>query len=224
MATKTKAAVRTGTGKGGRRPPVKVKRGSDVPLLPIAVGGILLAFAIGVIIYSVVNNPKAAPGPAVAAGIPCDHLEHSTVHYHAAVQIIYDGTVHPIPANIGITGDPASPTCYYWLHVHAANPNTIHIESPASDTFTLGQFFTVWSTWNKPQGLPDEPLDATHVSTFTLTPDQTLKVYIDLQDGKGPQPYTGDPKAIVLKAHEVISLVITPPDTTPPAFTFASGL
>jgi len=62
------------------------------------------------------------------------------------------------------------------------------------------------------------------VSTFTLTPDQTLKVYIDLQDGKGPQPYTGDPSAIVLKSHEVISLVISPPDTTPPAFTFASGL
>ena len=223
MATKTKAAVRTGTGKGGRRPPVKVKRGSDVPLLPIAVGGILLAFAIGVIIYSVVNN-KPATQPVVAAGIPCDHLEHSTVHYHSAIQIIYQGEVHPIPANIGITGDPASPTCYYWLHVHAANPNTIHIESPASQTFTVGQFFAVWSAWNKAQGLPNEPLDATHVSTFTLTPDQTLKVYFDLQDGKGPQPYTGDPNAIVLKSHEVISLVITPPDTTPPAFTFASQL
>ncbi len=48
MATKTKAPVRTG--KGSRRAPVKVKRGSDVPLLPIAVAGILLAFAIGVII------------------------------------------------------------------------------------------------------------------------------------------------------------------------------
>ena len=215
--------MRTGTGKGGRRPPVKVKRGSDVPLLPIAVGGILLAFAIGVIIYIVVNN-KLATAPVVAAGIPCDHLEHSTVHYHAAVQIIYDGTVHPIPADIGVTGDPASPTCYYWLHVHASNPNTIHIESPASQTFTLGQFFAVWNAWSKAKGDPAQPLDATHVSTFTLTPEQTLKVYIDLQDGKGPQPYTGDPSAIVLKSHEVISLVISPPDTTPPAFTFASGL
>jgi len=224
MATKTKAAVRSSSGKGGRRPPVKVKRGSDVPLLPIAVAGILLAFAIGVIIYIVVNNKPAGPGPATAAGIPCDHLEQSTVHYHAAIQIIYDGTVHPIPANIGITGDPASPTCYYWLHVHAGNPNTIHIESPAKDTFTLGQFFAVWSTWSKANGDAAQPLDATHVSTFTLTPEQTLKVYIDLQDGKGPQPYTGDPNAIVLKSREVISLVISPPDTLPPAFTFANGL
>ncbi|HMJ39234.1 MAG TPA: hypothetical protein VK606_06745 [Verrucomicrobiae bacterium] len=223
MATKTKAAVRTSTGKGGRRPPVKVKRGSDVPLLPIAVGGILLAFAIGVIIYSVVNN-KPTPGPATAAGIPCDSLQHSQVHYHSAIQIVYEGTVHPIPANIGISGDPASPTCYYWLHVHAADPNTIHIESPANQTFTLGQFFAVWTAWNKAQGLPAEPLDATHVSSFTLTPEQKLVVYIDLQDGKGAQPYTGNPNAIVLKSHEVITLEITPPTVTPPSFTFNSGL
>lgn len=215
--------MRTGTGKGGRRPPVKVKRGSDVPLLPIAVGGILLAFAIGVIIYSVVNN-KPTPGPATAAGIPCDSLQHSQVHYHSAIQIVYEGTVHPIPANIGISGDPASPTCYYWLHVHAADPNTIHIESPANQTFTLGQFFAVWTAWNKAQGLPAEPLDATHVSSFTLTPEQKLVVYIDLQDGKGAQPYTGNPNAIVLKSHEVITLEITPPTVTPPSFTFNSGL
>jgi hypothetical protein len=223
MATKTKAAVRTSTGKGGRRPPVKVKRGSDVPLLPIAVGGILLAFAIGVIIYAVVNN-KPTPGPATAAGIPCDSLQHSQVHYHSAIQIVYEGTVHPIPANIGISGDPASPTCYYWLHVHAADPNTIHIESPANQTFTLGQFFAVWTAWNKAQGLPAEPLDATHVSSFTLTPEQKLVVYIDLQDGKGAQPYTGNPNAIVLKSHEVITLEITPPTVTSPSFTFNSGL
>jgi hypothetical protein len=224
MATKTKAPVRTGAGKGGRRPPVKVKRGREVPILPIAVAVILLVFAVGVIIYTVVNN-KPTPGPATAAGIPCDSLQHSQVHYHAAVQIVYQGNVHPIPANLGIVGDPTAPTCYYWLHVHAADANTIHIESPANQTFTLGQFFAVWTAWNKTQGLPAEPLNATHVSSVTLTPDEKLVVYIDLQDGKGPQPYTGDPNAIVLKAHEVITLEITPPAVTPPpSFTFNAGL
>jgi hypothetical protein len=224
MATKTKAPVRTGTGKGGRRPPVKVKKGADVPLLPIAAAGILLAFAIGLIIYIVVNNKPSTP-TAVAAGIPCDSGEQSKVHYHSAVQIVFEGSVHPIPANIGIVGDVTAPKCLYWLHVHASDKNVIHIESPASQTFTLGQFFSVWDAWSKGSGGPAAPLDATHVSTFTLTPDQTLKVYIDLQDGKGPQPYTGDPKAIVLKSHEVITLEITPPDVTPPpAFTFPSGL
>ena len=224
MATKTKAPVRTGAGKGGRRPPVKVKRGREVPILPIAVAVILLVFAVGVIIYTVVNNKSTAPQSA--AGIPCDSLQHSQVHYHAAIQIVYQGAVHPIPSNIGIVTDSTGAvTCYYWLHVHAANPNVIHIESPANQTFTLGQFFTVWTTWSKASGGPSEPLDTTHVSTITLTPDQKLVVYIDKQDGKGAQLYTGDPKSIVLASHEVITLEITPPAVTPPpAFTFTSGL
>lgn len=223
MATKTKAAVRSGAGKGSRRPPVRVKKGGDVPLLPIAVAAILVVFAVILIVYFVVNNKTTTPQSA--GGVPCDSLEHTQVHYHTALQIMYQGNVLPIPANIGISGDPTAPTCFYWLHVHAANQNVIHIESPATQTFTLGQFFAVWSTWNKAQGLPNEPLDATHVSTLTLTPDEKLVIYIDLQDGKGAQVYTGDPKAIVLKAHEVITLEITPPDVTPPpAFTFTSGL
>jgi hypothetical protein len=227
MATKTRAntAVRPGTGKGGRRPTVKVKRGRDIPLLPIAVAAILVVFMVGLIIYVVENNKSTAP--QTVAGIPCDQLEHTQVHYHAAVQIVYQGNVLPIPANLGIVTDPTSGavTCYYWLHVHAANLNVIHVESPASQTFTLGQFFAIWSSWSKLNGGGSEPLDATHVSTLTLTPDEKLVVYVDLQDGKGAQPYTGDPKAIVLKAHEVITLEITPPTVTPPpAFTFTSGL
>jgi hypothetical protein len=225
MATKTKAPVRTGSGKGSRRPPVRVKKGNDIPLLPIAVIAILLAFSIGLIIYYLANNKSTTP--TVAAGIPCDQLEHTQIHYHAALQIVYQGNVLPIPANIGIVTDPVSgnTTCFYWLHVHPANTDVIHIESPATDTFTLGQFFSVWSTWNKAQGLPNEPLDATHVSTLTLTPDQKLVAYVDLQDGKGPTVFTGNPAAIVLKSHEVITLEITPPAVTPPpAFTFTSGL
>jgi hypothetical protein len=223
MASKTKAPVRTGAGKGSRRPPVRVKKGGDVPLLPIAVAAILVVFAIGILIYFLANNKPTTP--QTAGGVPCDSLEHTQVHYHTAVQIVYQGNVLPIPANVGISGDPTAPTCFYWLHGHAANPNVIHIESPASQTFTLGQFFAIWSTWSKAQGGSNEPLDATHVSTLTLTPDEKLVVYIDLQDGKGAQPYTGDPKAIVLKAHEVITLEITPPAVTPPPpFTFTSGL
>ena len=214
--------------KSGRRPPVKVRTGPELPLLPIAVGGILVVLAIVLIVYSVLNShgPKTPTLPK-AGNIPCDALEHTQTHYHAALQIVYQGNVLPIPANLGIVTNPVSgtTTCFYWLHVHAANPNVIHIESPATDTFTLGQFFSVWSTWNKAQGLQNEPLDATHVSTLTLTPDEKLVVYIDLQDGKGPTVYTGDPKAIVLKSHEVITLEITPPEVTPPpSFTFTSGL
>ena len=223
--TRTKAAVRGAKvkPKSGRRPPVKVKPGRHVPLLPIAVGGILVVLAFVMIIYAVASNNKgtATPTAAAAAGIPCDQLEHTQVHYHAALQIIYQGVLHPIPSGIGIVTDAAgNVTCYYWLHVHPQYPDVIHIESPASDKFTLGQFFSVWSTW----GGTSQPLDSTHVSTFTLTPDQKLYTYVDASAGKGPQLFTGDPKTIVLTKHEVISLEITSgAPTLPPTFDWNSS-
>jgi hypothetical protein len=221
--SRTKAGVRGAKvkSKSGRRPPVKVKSGPELPLLPIAVGGILVVLAVVLIIIAVVNSRNANPVHASAAGIPCDALQGSQVHYHVAVQIIYDGVVHPLPANIGVV-NPANPTCYYWLHVHPADTNVIHIESPKNRTFTLGDFFAIWTKW----GSTPELLDATHVSTLTLTPDQKLVIYVDKQDDKkGPQLYTGDPSKIVLVSHEVITLEITPPIVAPPpAFTFPAGL
>src|ERR1700688_3660275 len=114
MATKTKAPVRTGGGKGSRRPPVRVKKGNNVPLLPIAVAAILVVFAIGLIIYFVANNKSTAP--ALAAGVPCDSLEHTQIHYHAALQIVYQGNILPIPANIGIRrGTPPPPIFFFFF-------------------------------------------------------------------------------------------------------------
>ena len=46
---------------------------------------------------------------------------------------------------------------------------------------------------------------------------QKLTVFVD------GQPYTGDPRAIALKAHELIVLEITPPLLPPPAFTFPTN-
>jgi len=226
--TRTKAPVRgaKGKSKSGRRLPPKVKTGPELPLIPIAVGGILVVAAIVLIIYGVANT-KSTPTPLqpAVAGIPCDNLEHTQVHYHAALQIVYQGNVTHLPSGLGIFPSESAPTCYYWLHVHAAYEDTIHIETPANRTFTLGDFFKVWTVWNQAQGKPAEPLDSTHVSTITLTPEEALVVYVDLSDGKGPQIYNGDPKSIVLKPHEIITLEITPPKVTPPPpFTFASGL
>ena len=227
MATRSRAKAAAGAGKGkaGRRPPIRAKSGSGVPLLPIVVGSILVALTIGMI-GAIVYFNRPQPGPASVAGVPCDHLEHSQVHYHAALQIVYDGVVHNIPDNIGINLDSAgNVSCYYWLHVHPANKNVIHIESPAQDTFTLGQFFDVWSSWSVAHDLGAQKLDATHVSSITVTPEQKLVVYIDLEDGKGAQVYTSDPRQIPLKSHEVITIEITPPEMNPPPkFTFESGL
>jgi hypothetical protein len=223
--TRTKAAVRGAKvkSKSGRRPPVKVRSGPELPLLPIAVGGILVALAIGILIYAVANNRSTTTNshPPVA-GIPCDGLEQTQTHYHAALQIVYQGAVHPIASNIGIVSTPTAVTCYYWLHVHAGSPNTIHIESPKNRTFTLGDFFAIWSAWSGTK----VSLDSKHVATFTLTGDQQLVVYISNTDSKSPATiYSGDPNKIVLHSHDVITLEITPPTVSPPpSFTFASGL
>src|SRR5256884_7317069 len=185
--SRAKAAAGSGKGKSGRRPPVRAKSGSDLPLLAVVVAvilGLLVIVMIGAIIYF--NRPQ--PGPQTVAGIPCDHLEHSQVHYHAAVQIVYHGVLTNIRDNTGIQTDSAgNVTCYYWLHVHPANQNVIHIESPANDTFTVGQFFDVWNSWSVAHNLGAQKLDATHVSSFTVSPDQNVVVYIDLGDGKGAQ-------------------------------------
>ena len=218
-STRTKAPQKGGK-KAGRRLPPKVKTGPDVPILAVAVGGILAALAVGMIIY-VFANTRPTPPPPSAGGVTCDQLEHTQTHYHAALQIIHEGVLTPIPGGIGIQGGEISPTCFYWLHVHSANQDVIHIESPADQTFTLGQFFAVWDTWSRGRGTGPEPLDSKHVSSFTLTPDEKLYVYVD--DGKGAQLFTGDPSTIVLKKHEVISLEITSgTPTTPPAFNWSA--
>ena len=202
---------------------VRVKKGSDLPILPIAVGVILLALFIGIGVYGYLNNGSGKP--ALAAGIPCDALQHTQVHYHAAVQILYHGNLAPIEGGIGISGGETSPTCFYWLHVHSANQNVIHIESPVGQTFTLGQFFSVWNTWSVAKGGASQPLNSKHVSTFTLASSDKLVVYIDSGDGKGPQLFTGDPNKIVLQNHKVITIEISPPTVDPPpAFTWPAGL
>ena len=52
-----------------------------------------------------------ASGQSASTAIPCDQLEHTQVHYHAAVQILYQGRIVAIPTAVG-----RSSFCYYWLH------------------------------------------------------------------------------------------------------------
>ena len=219
-----KAPVRGNKGKGARRVPVK--SATDVPILAIVVAGILLALFVGIFIYGLINNrPVTQPVVHGSSGdIPCDKLEHTQVHYHAALQILVNGTLHPIPGGIGITGGETAPTCFYWLHVHSANQDVIHIESPAASTFTVGDFFKIWDVWSTNQGEPHQVLSSTQVSTLKVGTGQQVFVYVDLQDGKGPTLWNGDPNAIELKAHEVVTIEIAGTPTPPPAFTFTQGL
>jgi hypothetical protein len=180
----------------------------------IAVAGVILGVAGSVfwtvgITAAVVVYKANSNHPATASAVPCDLLEHTAFHYHVALQIIDDGQPVAIPTDIG---RPA--LCYYWLHMHAGTPGLIHVESPAQRTFTLGDFFDVWTkTSNQPVRL-----DSRHVGTITLAPGQSVVAFVD------GQRYAGDPRGIVLVAHDVIQLEITPPTVDPPpAYSFPSG-
>src|ERR1700716_2869798 len=87
-----KAQVRGGK-KAARRPPVKST--TDVPILALVVGGVLLALFVGLIIYGAINNQKTTiPSVHGSSGdIPCDHLEQTQIHYHSAIQIVSGGTL-----------------------------------------------------------------------------------------------------------------------------------
>lgn len=182
-------------------------RGMAVAGVTLGVAGSVfwtLGIAAAVVVYSMSSNHAAT-----ASSVPCDLLEHTVYHYHVALQIIDEGQPVTIPADVGRPG-----LCYYWLHMHASTPGLIHVESPTPRQFTLGDFFDVWAKTSS------EPvrLDSGHIGTITLSPGQSVVVFVD------GQRYKGDPSGIVLVARDVIQLEITPPTLDPPPpFAFPSG-
>ena len=209
---------------------VAAARGLSTRWIALIAAGVIVVFLVAmvpvVIVMNALNTTTVAavpsptpqspsPTPHSFTTIPCDLLEHTQVHYHAFLQILYQGNQVNIPTDVGRKLD-----CFYWLHMHTNEEGIIHVESPADRTFTLGDFFDVWSDW----GQAPQPLDSKHVSTFTLTGDQKLAVYVDIGDGKGPSQFSGDPRTIVIKSHEVITLEISPPQVNPPpAFSWPPG-
>jgi hypothetical protein len=132
-------------------------------------------------------------------GVPCDALEQTVNHYHAHVSYYINGRQVAPPANIGIAGNPYNPSCYYWLHTHAAD-GIIHIEAPAKRTFTLGNFFDIWGQKFSTLQYPAE---------------------LDQPGGPGWQIYvngklvSGDFHNIVLQSHMLITLAYNSPNVKP---------
>jgi hypothetical protein len=137
-------------------------------------------------------------GARVIDGIRCQP-EHLESHYHAHLELLRDGHPVQVPALIGID---LQHQCLYWLHTHDTT-GVMHIESPDSRTYTLGQFFDVWG----------KPLSRTRAASL----NGALKVFV------GQKPVNGDPRAIVLKSHELITIE-QGRTVTPPGYHFAPGL
>jgi len=137
-------------------------------------------------------------GAPVIDDIRCQP-EHLETHYHAHLALLRDGKQVKVPALIGID---LQHQCLYWLHTHDAT-GIMHIESPDTRTYTLGNFFDVWG----------RPLSKTQADTL----HGKLKVFV------GNRQYSGNPRDIVLKPHELITIE-QGKAVEPPPFAFPPGL
>ena len=209
-STKSRAKARPQSRRPAPRP---ARGGGEFPILPVAVGGVLLLVVIGLIVYVIATNSSSG-GKKNPSAFGCGSSEQLAVHYHANLQLIYHGTPATIPALVGAS--PGGGFC--WLHTHTTD-GTIHIEAPkeqASRGFTLADFFKVW----------DQPLSRSQVATITVQPTDQLTIFVKESDKSPWTTYTDDPAKIKLKAHERIVIDIEPSGATPASptpFSFPSG-
>ena len=141
------------------------------------------------------TTPNGAP---IIDGIRCQP-EHLETHYHAHLTLLANGRHVKVPALIGID---LQHQCLYWLHTHDAT-GVMHIESPDTRTYNLGEFFDVWG----------QPLSPTQAASL----HGNLKVFVD------KRRFSGNPRNVVLKPHELITIE-EGRTVTPPPYTFAPGL
>lgn len=104
----------------------------------IAIGIIAGIVAILAYVSHDSDSKQISAAPSVD-GIECNTKEFVVLHNHAHLDFYVNGNPLTVPAQIGIVDN----TCLYWLHTHDTS-GVIHIESPKSRDFTLGQFFDIW--------------------------------------------------------------------------------
>ena len=160
--------------------------------------------------------PELAPAGAglhAVDGIQCLSNEQLVFHIHAHLTVFDRGQARTIPYGIGIQaprplGTPAGifvggGACFFYLHTHSAD-GIIHIESPVTRTYTLGNFFDVWG----------QPLGSNRVGP-------AVGHVTALYNGR---LFVGNPRQIPLTAHAQIQLEIGRPLVAPVRITFPNGL
>jgi hypothetical protein len=164
---------------------------------------------VGVTMFEPGDTPLGGNGQPVD-GIEGSSREMLQVHVHAHLALINKGQQIAVPYGIGIVkpfqvnnGFVGTGRGIYWLHTHDAT-GIIHVESPDSRRYTLGNFFDVWG----------QPLTSREVAGLK----GVVRAFVD---GK---PYAGDPRSIVLGAHTQITLQVGTPIVTPPVYAFPQGL
>jgi hypothetical protein len=177
------------------------------PLGPLGAEGIPIALSAQLATVS-----SAATGNTIDH-IKCDTNEQTVYHHHVHLTIFVNGKQMQIPFGIGIPGAVVSGSgtqasvgngsCFYWLHTHA-DDGIIHIESPTSTTYSLGDFFDIWG----------QPL-----SNNQIGPAKG-KVVV-MYNGKR---FIGNPRTVPLNELAQIQLEVGTPLVAPEVIQFPSGL
>ncbi|HLJ68111.1 MAG TPA: hypothetical protein VKX16_12190 [Chloroflexota bacterium] len=225
----TRPGQPTGATRG--RPPQRRSGGGTRNLIIAAAAIVAVAVVVGILVLA--NRPSNSATPASGTstpaastpvaqslaptvdGIQCGQMEALAYHIHQYLELFDHGKPLNVPSEIGIPGGESNATCYYWIHVHAATPNIIHVESPIQKTFTLGNFFDIWKS-TKSTAQP--PGDA-----FVLALQRAAKAGQVTAFVQGKR-WHGSYRNIPLTEHEVIAVEIGTPVVPPRPYTNWSGL
>ncbi|MDC8451577.1 MAG: hypothetical protein LV477_01560 [Candidatus Nitrosotalea sp.] len=100
---------------------------------------VIIGIVTGIVYISYRSDNTSSSTAATIDGIECNTNEFATLHIHAHLDFYVNGNHLTVPERIGIVNNK----CLYWLHTHDSS-GVIHIESPKSQEFTLGQFIDIW--------------------------------------------------------------------------------
>jgi hypothetical protein len=142
-----------------------------------------------------------------ADSLPALSEEGEALHIHQHLDLYVHGTQVPLPAGIGVDEGAGfiSP-----IHVHD-DTNIIHVESPYTATFTLGEFFDVWGV----------RFTQDCIGSYCTSGDDVLKVFVN------GAPYTGNPRLLALDVHQEIVVSFGTeaelPSPLPATYSFPAG-
>ena len=167
---------------------------------------IVVAIGIGVAVASSKFLSSSSAAAQTIDGIQCNAAEQLVSHNHAHLDIYINGQPYTIPSQVGIV--PGK--CIYWLHTHD-DTGIIHMESPVTRNFTLGQFFDIWKKKFSNVQIFDNIANATN----------TMSIYVNGNEINGNTDY----RNTNLNERDQIAIVFgRPPPKIPSTYDFPKGL
>jgi hypothetical protein len=166
----------------------------------LLVASILIVIVIGAAGIYLPGVFQAQANPACAS-FPFQTTRNQDLaqHYHAQLQIFVNGQQVQLPANIG-EGD--SGPCTQPLHVHVTSPDTsvIHIESPNTRTYTLGDFFKVWAATPNIGGPTPVVFNQNQLFSYKVGNGNELRMFVNGQESSAYN-------SLQLQLHMVVVIV-----------------